>query len=51
MRGGGIQVRIRGTRSLTASNDPLHVLDGIPLSGGLQSINPIAYDGYYYNET
>ncbi len=38
--GGGIQVRIRGTRSLTASNDPLYVLDGIPLSGGLQDINP-----------
>ena len=38
--GGGIQVRIRGQRSLTASNDPLYVLDGIPLSGGLQDINP-----------
>jgi TonB-linked SusC/RagA family outer membrane protein len=38
--GAALQVRVRGTRSLTASNDPLYVLDGIPLSGGLQDINP-----------
>jgi TonB-linked SusC/RagA family outer membrane protein len=34
------QIRIRGTRSLTATNDPLIVLDGIPFSGGLNDINP-----------
>lgn len=31
---------IRGTRSLTASNDPLVVLDGIPFMGNLSDINP-----------
>ncbi len=28
-------VRVRGVRSLTASNDPLYVVDGIPLVNGL----------------
>lgn len=34
------QVRIRGTRSLNASNDPLIVLDGIPFPGSISDINP-----------
>ena len=38
--GGTMQIRIRGTRSLTASNDPLVVLDGIPFMGNLSDINP-----------
>jgi TonB-linked SusC/RagA family outer membrane protein len=33
-------IRIRGTRSLTASNDPLIVMDGIPIEGGLMELNP-----------
>ncbi|MCW3463087.1 SusC/RagA family TonB-linked outer membrane protein [Chitinophaga nivalis] len=31
-------VRIRGARSLSASNDPLYVVDGIPYSGSLNDI-------------
>src|SRR5438445_884656 len=38
--GDGISIRIRGTRSLTASNDPLYVLDGIPMAGGIGDLNP-----------
>ena len=38
--GAEMQVRIRGQRSLTASNDPLIVLDGIPFMGQLSDINP-----------
>lgn len=38
MDGGAI--RIRGTRSRNASNDPLIVLDGIPYDETLASINP-----------
>ena len=38
--GSAMRVRIRGSRSLTASNDPLYVVDGIPLSGGIQDFNP-----------
>ncbi|MDR8390075.1 TonB-dependent receptor [Aliifodinibius sp. S!AR15-10] len=38
--GDGVTVRIRGRRSLTASNDPLFVVDGIPFSGNMSDINP-----------
>ena len=37
--GSSMQIRIRGTRSLTASNDPLIVLDGIPFVGSINEIN------------
>ena len=32
--GGGISVRIRGTSSFLSSNEPLYVLDGMPLEPG-----------------
>ncbi len=35
-----MQIRIRGTRSLGATNDPLIVLDGIPFAGSITDINP-----------
>lgn len=38
--GASMQIRIRGTRSLNASNDPLIVLDGIPFMGNISDINP-----------
>jgi TonB-linked SusC/RagA family outer membrane protein len=38
--GAEMRIRIRGQRSLTASNDPLIVLDGIPFVGSLSDINP-----------
>jgi TonB-linked SusC/RagA family outer membrane protein len=38
--GQGPQVRIRGRRSFNASNDPLYVVDGIPLAGNIDDINP-----------
>ena len=38
--GAEMQIRIRGQRSLSASNDPLIVLDGIPFMGNLSDINP-----------
>jgi len=37
--GATLQIRIRGARSLTADNDPLVVLDGIPFIGSLSEIN------------
>jgi TonB-linked SusC/RagA family outer membrane protein len=42
LRPGGVgNVRIRGTRSITASNAPLYVVDGIPLSADeAVAINP-----------
>ena len=46
--GGGVQVRIRGGTSISASNEPLYVVDGVPLSNdettpgaaGIGGINP-----------
>lgn len=38
--GSAMQIRIRGTRSLNASNDPLIVLDGIPFAGSIEDIDP-----------
>ena len=35
-----MQIRIRGQRSLSASNDPLIVLDGMPFMGSLSDISP-----------
>ena len=37
--GSTLQIRIRGTRSLTASNDPLVVLDGIPFAGSISDLS------------
>lgn len=39
--GSGSSIRIRGNRSLRASNDPLFVVDGIPVSYGIDDINPL----------
>lgn len=36
----GNSIRIRGTRSKNASNDPLIILDGVPYNETLTSINP-----------
>ena len=38
--GSPMTIRVRGERSLSASNDPLIVLDGIPFMGTLSDINP-----------
>ncbi|AGA79343.1 SusC/RagA family TonB-linked outer membrane protein [Echinicola vietnamensis] len=38
--GAAPQVRIRGRRSFNASNEPLYVVDGIPIAGGINDINP-----------
>ena len=38
--GQDMEIRIRGVRSLSANNDPIIVLDGIPFGGNLGDINP-----------
>jgi TonB-linked SusC/RagA family outer membrane protein len=40
--GATMQIRVRGTRSLNATNDPLVVIDGIPFSGSISDISPTA---------
>jgi TonB-linked SusC/RagA family outer membrane protein len=37
--GGGVSVQIRGVGTF-GSNDPLYVVDGYPISGGINTINP-----------
>lgn len=38
--GSDVQVRIRGIGSINSSVDPLYVVDGLPFTGSLNSINP-----------
>lgn len=38
--GSPMQVRIRGNRSITADNDPLYVVDGIPFVDAINQISP-----------
>jgi TonB-linked SusC/RagA family outer membrane protein len=38
--GSAPRILIRGRRSFNAGNDPLYVIDGIPLSAGYEDINP-----------
>ena len=40
--GEGIKVRIRGAGSISASNEPLYVVDGIPINTGVLSGNALA---------
>ena len=38
--GAKASVRIRGIGSMSASNEPLYVVDGVPFEGGMETINP-----------
>ncbi|MEX2512767.1 MAG: SusC/RagA family TonB-linked outer membrane protein, partial [Cyclobacteriaceae bacterium] len=38
--GGGMAVRIRGAASINAGNNPLYVVDGFPIVGDINTINP-----------
>lgn len=37
--GAAQNIRIRGTRSITAGNNPLYVVDGVPITGDLRDID------------
>lgn len=38
--GRGMEFRIRGASSITSGNQPLFVVDGIPITGSINNINP-----------
>src|SRR2546429_9144890 len=40
MPGVGIQVRVRGTGSITANTEPLYVIDGLPAEQGSNDTDP-----------
>lgn len=37
--GGGVSIRVRGYGTIN-NNDPLYIIDGVPVSNGLNAINP-----------
>lgn len=42
--GNGKEISIRGTGSFQANNSPLVVVDGLPIEGGIESVNPYEID-------
>lgn len=38
--GSNLMVRVRGVSSATAGNDPLYIIDGVPIENGLMNLNP-----------
>ncbi|WP_342626397.1 TonB-dependent receptor plug domain-containing protein [Belliella baltica] len=42
--GEGVKIRVRGTTSISGGNDPLYVIDGLPMtsSGGIGLYNPLS---------
>ncbi len=38
--GSNLLVRVRGVSSATAGNDPLYIVDGVPVENGLANLNP-----------
>jgi TonB-linked SusC/RagA family outer membrane protein len=42
--GEGVKIRVRGTTSISGGNDPLYVIDGVPMtsSGGIGLYNPLS---------
>ena len=42
--GEGMSIRIRGQASIMAGSEPLYVVDGFPIVGGISSINPDEID-------
>lgn len=44
--GRGVEFRIRGAASLASSNQPLFVIDGLPITGSINNINPSEIESY-----
>src|SRR5215207_4605814 len=42
--GAAANIRIRGTRSIRASNNPLYVVDGVPITGDLRDVDQTSID-------
>ncbi len=42
--GANNNIRIRGVRSISASNAPLYVVDGVPITGDLRDVDPTSLD-------
>ena len=47
--GAGLQIRVRGTGSMNASNEPLYVIDGVPVVSGDIAISAVTNDSKAFN--
>ena len=47
--GAGLQIRVRGTGSMNASNEPLYVIDGVPVVSGDIAVSAISNDSKAFN--
>ena len=47
--GAGLQIRVRGTGSMNASNDPLYVIDGVPVVSGDIAVSAVSGDSKAFN--
>ena len=47
--GAGLQIRVRGTGSMNASNEPLYVIDGVPVVSGDIAISAVTDDSKAFN--
>ena len=47
--GAGLQIRVRGTGSMNASNEPLYVIDGVPVVSGDIAVSAISKDSKAFN--
>ena len=47
--GAGLQIRVRGTGSMNASNEPLYVIDGVPVVSGDIAISAVSNDSKAFN--
>lgn len=47
--GAGLSIRIRGTGSMNASNEPLYVIDGVPVISGDIAISGVSNDTKAFN--
>ena len=44
-----MQIRVRGTGSMNASNEPLYVIDGVPVVSGDIAISAVSNDSKAFN--
>lgn len=47
--GAGLSIRVRGTGSMNASNNPLYVIDGVPVISGDIAVSGVSGDSKAYN--
>jgi TonB-dependent SusC/RagA subfamily outer membrane receptor len=47
--GAGLQIRVRGTGSMNATNEPLYVIDGVPVVSGDIAVSAVNNDSKAFN--